>query len=147
MDFRFLAIGVLASIGHAHQAGLLMLELEVLILELLAVDRLAAGAVSICEVPALAHETWDDAVERGALVVQGHAALGAALLARAQGPEVLDGLGHLVAVEADDDAAGLLAVHRYVEEHLVRDGGVARDVLALHEVLPAYFYAYYYLEV
>ena len=43
----------------------------VLVRELLAVDGLAAGAVAGGEVAALAHEVGDDAVEGGALVVEG----------------------------------------------------------------------------
>ena len=45
------------------------------------------------EVTALAHELRDDAVERAALVVQGLPRLADALLAGAQRPEVLGGLG------------------------------------------------------
>lgn len=39
------AVGVGAGIGHGEEAGLGVSELEVLILELLAVDRLAASAL------------------------------------------------------------------------------------------------------
>ena len=59
-----------------------MLELEVLIRELCAVDGLAAGAVVVGEVASLAHEVGDDAVEGGALEAE-------ALLAGAERAEVL----------------------------------------------------------
>ena len=45
-----------------------MAELEVFVLELLAVDGLAARAIARGEVAALAHELGDHAVEDGALV-------------------------------------------------------------------------------
>lgn len=58
-----------------------MLELEVLVSELLAVDGLAAGTVAAGKVTTLAHEVGDDAVEGAALVAE-------ALLAGAQSTEV-----------------------------------------------------------
>ena len=45
-----------------------MLELEVLIGKLFAVDALATGSVVVGEVASLQHEAWDHAVEAGALV-------------------------------------------------------------------------------
>lgn len=59
-----------------------MLQGEVLVLEFVAVDGFASGAVVVREVAALAHEVGDDAMEGGALVA-------VALLAGAQGTEVL----------------------------------------------------------
>ena len=57
-------------------------------------------------------------MELGALVVERLTALAHALLARAERAEVLDGLGHDVAVQAHDDAAGRRAAYRNVEEDL-----------------------------
>ena len=45
-----------------------MLELEVFILEFLAVNRFAASSVVIREIAALAHETRNDSVEDAAFV-------------------------------------------------------------------------------
>jgi len=47
------AVSARAGVGHREGAGPLVLELEVLIRELGAVDRLAAGAVATREVAAL----------------------------------------------------------------------------------------------
>ena len=58
-------IGVGTSIGHAEDARASVLELEILVLELVPVDGLAAGAVVVGEVPTLAHEVGDHAVEGG----------------------------------------------------------------------------------
>jgi len=67
---------------------------------------------------ALEHEVRDDAVELGALVVERLAGFTDTLLARAEGPEVLDRLGHDVAVQAHDDAARGCAADGDVEEDL-----------------------------
>ena len=53
---------------HGEKALLGVLELEVLIWELLAVDGLAASSVAVGEVTTLDHELLDDAVEGRALV-------------------------------------------------------------------------------
>jgi hypothetical protein len=45
-------------------------HLKVLILELLAVDALASGPISLCEITALDHEALDNTVEDRALVVK-----------------------------------------------------------------------------
>lgn len=96
-------------------------ELEVLIGELLAVDALAARALYVLsvemlklvcglrslpyittgEVTTLKHELRDHAVEFGARVAE-------ALLAGAEGAEVLDGLGDDIVEELEVDAAGAL---------------------------------------
>ena len=75
-----------------------LLNLEVLVLELGAVDGLAAGAVAVGEVAALEHELRDHAVERAALVRELLARLAHALLAGAKRTEVLDSLGNCLAV-------------------------------------------------
>ena len=62
-----------------------MLELEVLISELLAVDTLAACAVAVREVTTLTHELLDYTVEGRALVAK-------AFLSGSQSAEVLSGL-------------------------------------------------------
>jgi hypothetical protein len=62
-----------------------VLQLEVLVGELVAVDALAASAVALGEVTALDHELLDNTVEVGALVAE-------ALLASSKGTEVLSGL-------------------------------------------------------
>lgn len=59
-----------------------MFEDKVFIIELPAVDRLAAGAIVVGEVASLAHKLRNDAVEAAALVAK-------AFLVCAQAPEVL----------------------------------------------------------
>lgn len=94
-----------AGVGHGKQTGLVVLQLEVLVGELLAVDGLATGAVATSEVTTLKHEVGDDAVEGRALVAE-------ALLAGAESAEVGGGLGDNVIEEVEDDAAVLLCTRK-----------------------------------
>lgn len=66
-----------------------MLQLEVLVGELLAIDALAAGAVVVREVAALQHEVGDNAMERAAFVAE-------PLLHCAQREEIVRRLWHHV---------------------------------------------------
>ena len=112
------AVRVRASICHGENSGAGVLLLEVLVSELLAVDGLSTGAVSIREISALAHEVRDHTVEFAALEVERFALLAHSLLSSAQGAEVLGGLRHDVGIQLHDDSAGSLASNRDVEEHL-----------------------------
>ncbi len=105
------AVGVGAGVGHGEQAGGVVLELEVLIRKLLAVDALTAGAVVVGEVAPLQHESGDDAVEARSLEPK-------ALLLGAQQPEVARGFGHNVVKKLEDDAAGGLSADGHLEEHV-----------------------------
>jgi hypothetical protein len=87
-----------------------VLELKVLVLELLAVDGLAARAVPLGEVAALTHEAGNHSVEGRVLVAD-------AFLARAQRAEVFGGFGHLVLAQLHDDPPGLLPANFHVEVH------------------------------
>ena len=98
------AVGVGAGIGHGEDSGASVLQGEVLISELLAVDGLATGTVAASEVTSLEHELGDDAVEGGAGITE-------ALLASAESAEVLSGLGGNIGAELHDNAThGLVVV-------------------------------------
>lgn len=106
-----------------------MLQLEVLIRELVAVDGLAASTVALGEVTTLDHEVLDDTVESGALVAE-------ALLASSKSSEVLGSLmtrkhganghdscgcsylGDGLAVETEDDASKLFVTGSHIEVDL-----------------------------
>lgn len=120
---RNLRVG--AGVGHGEEEGLVVGELEVLVGELLTVDGLATSALSkgkavsivtehfyhsgivvevfsyvaTGEVTTLEHELGDHTVELGAGVAE-------ALLAGAEGTEVLDGLGDDIVEELEVDTAG-----------------------------------------
>jgi hypothetical protein len=63
-----------------------VLEDEVLILELFAVDALSSDAAPVSKVASLTHESRDDAMERRPFVSE-------SMLASAEFPEVFRGLG------------------------------------------------------
>ena len=118
-ELRDLRVG--AGVGHGEQTGAGVLELEVLIGELLAVDGATTGTlfrigkldtvpreerlrkthVVAGEVTTLEHELGDHTVEAGANV-----ALASGLLAELT--EVLGSLGDILLVEVEVDAANLL---------------------------------------
>jgi len=106
-DEELRPVGVGAGVGHGERAEaevLAGLAIEVLVGELLAVDGLAAGAVALGEVTTLAHEVRDDAVEGGALVAQGLAALALPLVADAQVEEVIGRPGDDILEELEGQA-------------------------------------------
>mmetsp|Transcript_66570 Transcript_66570/g.177303 ORF Transcript_66570/g.177303 Transcript_66570/m.177303 type:complete len:216 (+) Transcript_66570:3-650(+) len=115
------AIGVGAAVCHGKDALAGVLQAEVLVAELGAVDALAAGAVTAREVAALNHEVGDDAMELAALVVQGHPARTGPLVACTEVRKVCNRLRDGVPEEPDGDALGLLLPDLHVEEDLVRD--------------------------
>lgn len=108
------------SVGHGEDTRLGVLELEVLIGELLAVDGATTGALKMQllalilqtrenmqttyivagEVTTLEHELGDDAVEAGALVAL-------ALGSLAELTEVAGSLGHVSLEEVEDNATRL----------------------------------------
>ena len=103
----------LSSVGHGEGSSL-VLDLEVLVLKLGAVDRLSSGAVVVGEVSSLDHEVLDDTVEGRSLVSESLAALGKL-------KEVGRRLRHIVSEEANDDTASGLVTNGHVEVHLVGD--------------------------
>src|SRR5262245_11273211 len=102
-DEELRAVGVRAGVGHGEEERPVVFALEVLVVELGAVDGLAAGSVVVGEVTSLEHELGDDAVKARSLVAK-------PLLMRAERPEVLGGLWYDVVVQFHDDASGGLAV-------------------------------------
>lgn len=107
-----------SGIRHGEDAGPGVLLDEVLVGELVAVDRLASSAVPGSEVAALAHEPRDHAVEARSLVVEGLPAASSSLLSGAEGAEVLRRAGGDVGEELHHDPASRSAADRHVEEDL-----------------------------
>ena len=64
------SVGVGSGIGRGQNARTGMLQGEVLVGKIVAIDRLAASAIVICEVTTLAHEVGDNAMETGALIAE-----------------------------------------------------------------------------
>mmetsp|Transcript_52072 Transcript_52072/g.117299 ORF Transcript_52072/g.117299 Transcript_52072/m.117299 type:complete len:221 (-) Transcript_52072:28-690(-) len=114
-DEELAAVGVGAAVGHGEQAGLVVLEDEVLVGEPLPEDAQTACAVALHEVASLNHEVLDDSVESTVLVANGH--LVQLELPSAQLPEVLCCLRHHVTVELHLYAAHGVASDGDVEEY------------------------------
>lgn len=112
-----------------------MLELEVLVLKLVAIDYLglanwasaaiavrwehtglATGAITVGEVTALDHEVLDDTVESRSLITE-------ALLASGESTEVLRGLGNSLAVKTKSNTSDVLVAVGNVEVDLMGDLG------------------------
>ena len=104
------AIGVGARVSHGQDARPGVLQREVLILELVAVDGLASGSVAGSEVSALAHEVGNHAVEGGALVA-------VALLPGAQGAEILAGPRNNIVPQLHDNLPKRNTISGDVEEN------------------------------
>ena len=101
-----------------------MTSSEVLVLELVAKDRLATSAITSGEVTTLGHEAWDDSVELGSLEVKGLALGAHALFTSAESAEVLSSLWNTCAVQSDRNSLGCSATDGDVEEnvsHIVSD--------------------------
>lgn len=97
-----------------------MLDVERLVLKVVAVDADGAGAVAVQHVASLDHELPDDAMERGARVGPAADAL------RGERHEVPHGPGRHLAEQPEHDPAGVLAADADVEEHLVRHSHLRR---------------------
>ena len=105
------AVGIGPSIRHGQKSGRIVLQLEVLVCKLFAVDALAAGSVMVGKVAALKHELGDDTVKSGSFVPE-------ALFFRAQEPEVARRFGHNVVKKFEDDTTGRLAANGDIKKHV-----------------------------
>ena len=77
---------------------LVVLDLEVLVRECVAVDRLAAGAGSVGEVTTLSHEAFDYSVKLAPFVAQFMPQLSHSFLAGAECTEVLHSFWHRLTI-------------------------------------------------
>jgi len=110
------AVGVGPSVCHREDSRASVLQGEVLVLELGAVDALTAGTVARGEITTLAHEVLDHTVEGAALEVEGLAGLADTLLACAKAPEVLGSVGDDVSTKSHLNATRGRPTNGNVEE-------------------------------
>jgi len=103
-------IGVGSGVGHGQNSGSGVLQLEVLILEFVSVNRLSTSSVVVGEVATLAHEVGDDTVEGGALVAE-------TLLAGAKGTEVFGSLGDNISPQLHDNTADHVIAGSDIKKH------------------------------
>jgi len=111
------SIGIRASVRHGEDTRSSVLEREVFVGELGAVDGLTTGSVSRGKITALAHKIGDHTVERGALEMQRLPGLSHTLLSGAQAAEVFCRLRDHIRTQLHDNAAGIVAADGHVEEH------------------------------
>jgi len=85
-----------------------MLAVEILVVEFLAVDGFAASAVASSKISSLEHETWDDTMERRALIA-------VAFFTSAKSTEVGGASRRNAVVELEDYCCWGTTIHGYVE--------------------------------
>ena len=98
-----------------------MLQKEILILEVLAVDGLAASACSgMSKVTSLGHEAGDDTVNDRVCIMQRLSSFTMALLASAESAEIFAGLGRRIEEIHGDTAAftsgSFISTDAYIKE-------------------------------
>lgn len=94
------SVGVGASIGHGEDTWTGVLQGEVFILKLVAIDGLSTSAIVVREVTTLAHELGDDTVERGSLEAK-------TTLAGAESAEIFSSARHYVGTQLHDDSSAV----------------------------------------
>jgi hypothetical protein len=95
-----------------------MLDGEVFVRKLLAIDGLPASTVALGEISTLDHELRDDTVEAGAFVAE-------AILEGGELVEVFNSLWDLLSIKTHDNATEGLIVLLNVEVDLLGDCGVS----------------------
>ena len=106
---KLAAVGIRARVCHRENSRAGVLELEVFVGKLLAVNGFPTSSVLAGKVATLAHKLGDDTVEWGSFVAE-------ALFTGTQGPEVFRGLWDHVGAKGHFDAAQGLAVGGDVKE-------------------------------
>ena len=111
-------VGVGTSVGHGENASSGVSSIEVLIIELSAIDGFATSAIASGEISALSHEFRNDSVELRSLEVKRFALCAHTLLTGAEAAEVFAGLWDFVAEEINSDSLGSCTTNLNVEENL-----------------------------
>lgn len=92
-----------------------MFEVEVLIIELGAINRLSTRTITSCKVTALNHELLDDSVESRPLVAQRLARFTNTFLAGAKSTKIVGCLGDNIVIQLEGNTAFLLVADGDVE--------------------------------
>jgi len=104
------AIGVFASIGHAHPPRTLMLQLEILIRKFVTINTFTSCAITPSEVAPLDHETLNNTVEGAPFVAK-------PFLMCSKCNKILHSLGHCLSKQADLNPAKSFPVRLNVKEN------------------------------
>merc|ERR1711957_287296 len=116
-DKELWPIGVFTGVSHTEEVLLSVTELEVLISELLSVDRLATSPITFGEVTTLCHEAGDHAVENTVLEVERSlpSKLRHTSLTSTELSEVLSGPRHDVGEELEHNSASFFTTDLDIE--------------------------------
>ncbi|EEQ39471.1 hypothetical protein CLUG_03599 [Clavispora lusitaniae ATCC 42720] len=120
-DKKSRTVCVLTSVGHGQSVRSVMLQLEVLILKLAAVNRFSTISFSCFKVATLKHEVGDHPVENRVFVAKGR------VIRNSQLSKVLNGLWHNGTKQTNGDTSNFLAIFFNVEIHLVSNRWVFRQ--------------------
>jgi len=112
---KLATIGVRSAIGHRQQTWSNVLSDKVFVSKFLTINRFSAGSVLSSEVTALAHESWNNSMERRAFVAH-------TFFAGAKRSKVFNGFRYIGVVHVENDSTGVLAANGHVEEALDRHG-------------------------
>jgi hypothetical protein len=115
-DEELRTIGAWASISHGEETWTGVLVLEVFVSELGTIDGLTSSTVASSEITTLSHETSNESVELGALVVKRLARLTNTLLTSAESSEVFRG-NWGISVEIERNSASRLTANSNVKEN------------------------------
>ena len=118
------SVGVWARVCHRENTRACVFQVEILVSELVSVNRFSPSSVSCSEISTLTHETADYSMKSRALVMQRLSTATIALLAGAERSEVLGSARHDVGKQLKGDSASRLAVEGDVKvNHWVVSAG------------------------
>ena len=106
---KLATVGVWSTVGHGQKTWSSVLGVEVFVGKFVAVNGLSAGTVSGGEIATLAHESWDDSVERTAFVAE-------TWFAGAESSKVFNGFWYDFVVHLENDSAGWLTADGHVKK-------------------------------
>jgi hypothetical protein len=103
-----------------------MLELEVFVGKLFAIDAFSARPIGVRKVTALQHELRNDAMENTSFEMQGFPHFSDPFLTGAQASKILDGFGDIFAKQSHHNPTGIFVTDRNIKINLRRDFSIAR---------------------
>mmetsp|Transcript_40071 Transcript_40071/g.62566 ORF Transcript_40071/g.62566 Transcript_40071/m.62566 type:complete len:250 (+) Transcript_40071:1527-2276(+) len=143
-DEELSSIAICSSICHRHHPFPTVLNLKVFILKSITKDRLAPGAVPLCEITSLHHKLWNNSMEFGTLVCQWFPCCCSPLvlfrvhlnLSGTELSEVFAGFWSCFAIKTINDPSHSISIDFDIHEALVCDREIWRHILALQQVFP-----------
>lgn len=117
LDNVLLVLRVRSAIGHTENATTVVTPFEPFVVELRPIDGLSSSSILVRDISALQHEAGNEAVEDVAAVAEeASRALGEALGACAELPEVMRGPGRVHVVELQHQTPDYVPAHLQLKE-------------------------------